>query len=616
MPKITGYYRPGQARGEASGYSGVKYDKARGGGGGGFLDKLKNMKLKLAKEQLLQMQIQRNAQRQAYDRGPLPQGGGPTRNTAQEAADARRMAQSLLAGQGPSLVGPDAVGTMIESIGRPAAHEGLMQSGRILGGLSQGMAGAPRGGQGQAAEQGQEDVSAAIRTYPPPVDPQMFLGQLGAQAGGSKFMGPVQSRPPVPTYETHGGMGSVVGPMGPQLPPGRGVRLRPMEEGTLPGTVPKTGKTTVHRGEVVLPKEQVTPGLLAMLIGDAEQKGTLPKSYKCGSLKKGYQEGSLEEELKRRAWWENLQPMGREEPEPEPIRTIGEEPEEAPGGLKGFARSLGYGAGQITDLLATALGGVRGAGAEITSGFTGQPVEPGGRKLYDVASPGKIEEMQAGGEPALAEEGGIEPQAEPIPPQPTTGGSSRDDLYKQLRGMPEQIRAQHKAKMSEIEAERLLDILRFNRSIDPDVAKSILDKAAFNMKLSDKYSGMARGREKAVEEEFKASAGLDRQIEYWREKEKATGERQMDVKTLEALLGREAKTSEARTKLIMDLHLSHAKEVRGSIRGQLLEKLGNVLRQEYPELGQDEAMMIASQITFLEAEEAKAEVAAIMGGRE
>jgi hypothetical protein len=86
-----------------------------------------------------------------------------------------------------------------------------------------------------------------------------------------------------------------------------GLGRRSYKTGSLPGTVPKTGKALIHKGEVVVPAKQVDPELMRWLVADAARKGTLPrgrnknsKGYGCGSLKRGYQGGSMDED----AFWQ------------------------------------------------------------------------------------------------------------------------------------------------------------------------------------------------------------------------------------------------------------------------------------------------------------------------
>jgi len=226
---------------------------------------------------------------------------------------------------------------------------------------------------------------------------------------------------------------------------------------------------------------------------------------------------------------------------------------------RGTGEALRGGREQVTE----AMGEMLRSGEEAYYG----PEEYTKRQLAPVEQPPSMEGMLA----EAAETPAAAPEPEPKVPE-STKGDERDRLYEQLRGMPEQVRAQHKAKMSEIEAERLLDILRFNRSIDPEVAKSIMDKVAFNMKISDKYSGMARGREKAVEEELRAGSALDRQISYIREREKATGERMIDVKQFDAAAKIQVKNAADRNKLMMFMHEAAVTDKLGSTRGGPLRR--------------------------------------------
>lgn len=623
MPSTTGYFRPGQAGGSADPYASPTVRTPRGGGGG-FLDKLMKMKLDLAKEQLLQMQQQREQTRramQAPTRVPAPVKGftkgerqvsGPSPREWQLASDPTYM-------HAPGAA--EAIQRVNEWMGPQTVAQMMMQKGKnwtdAMGAASRAAPGAGAatlagilGGRREAGGGAVERGGSPMRSNIAPVDPSMFLPPGG--------LGGLQTKP-IPSgtmLETYGAPGSV-GPEGPQLPR-RGVQARgaggsvlsQYKEGTLPGTVPETGKTTVHKGEVVIPEAQVTPSLMAMLIEDASKKGTLKKGYKCGTLKPGYQRGTLAEEQD-----ETMRELN--------LLLEGGEPERRPSAAEGFGKSLGYGLGQMTDLLGQGLTAGREAMQSVKAGFTGRPLEDIEmerrrgitERLTAAEAP---EDMRTMLEKAKAEAPPPEEPKAKVPQE--TGGDERERLYNQLRGMPEQVQAQHKAKMSEIEAERLLDILRFNRNIDPQVAKSILDKVAFNMKVSGKYSTMARDREKAVEQELKAGAGLDRQIAYWREREAATGERMINVKEMEQLFRTEAKSQEQRNKLMMEMHKVSVTDKLGSNRQRALQKIGQLLVQtsletDLPDLTLEEAMEMAQVFIGFDADQAESFLRQITGSR-
>lgn len=69
------------------------------------------------------------------------------------------------------------------------------------------------------------------------------------------------------------------------------------EKGTLPGTIPETGETEVHKGEVILSKDQVDEPLLRYLIRDKLKKlrsGQMDGKGTGPGRKRGYQGGSLQ----------------------------------------------------------------------------------------------------------------------------------------------------------------------------------------------------------------------------------------------------------------------------------------------------------------------------------
>lgn len=594
MANITGFYRPGQAGGSADLYAGPSFrtPQGRSPGGGGFLDKLMNMKLKLAQEQLLQMQQQREQTRKAMmgpTRAPAPAKGftkgerqvsGPSPREWQLASDPTYMhapgaAQAIQ--RVNEWMGPQNVAQMMMQKGKNWGDI-LVAANRAAPGIAAAMS--ARGG---GAEPGgpAKGGGAPIWTMAEPVDPSMFL-----PSGG---LGGLQTKaiPPGTSLETYGAP-SGVGPEGPQLPR-RGVQARApggyvlsqYKEGTLPGTVPKTGKATVHEGEIVIPKAQVTPSLMSMLIEDAQRKGTLKKP---GTLKAGYQGGTLP----RREPGEEIDVPWYLGFKYSPVT------EEEAGGLleRGgpwLRGAEGLGLGEPSGRPpAEKLGGVlRKTGRAITeeaSGFMkGLGFEPG----PPAEGPESLETI-------LEEARAQAPVEEPEPKIPEKKPrAERDRLYDQLRGMPEQVQAQHKAKMSEIEAERLLDILRFNRNIDPEVAKSILDKVAFNMKISDKYSGIALGREKAIEEELKASASMERALTLASERERLTGERQISVREVDALMDMQVQDAKQMGQLMLDAQNIMMKGTRGSDRQRALAKVLSKIREANAryDLGLDEGEM-------------------------
>jgi hypothetical protein len=271
--RSTGFYRPGAAGGTHSGYPqmGSQYR------GGGFLGQLGNyrnqmaqMQLAMMREQLKQSELARKMQVEEFMRNrtrgpelkPLPPWATAERmyNLQKQDRDARakQMAEALyshphMSGRQDPL-GRQRIHQMIQAIGPEAAHAGLMQSGRLFAGQT---------GSPDQSAYGNRDVGGF---------PVLTTVQTGTTAEGVPAYGQVQTGET--PYAQIGGM----------------------KRGTLPGTVPKTGKALIHEGEVVVPKEQVDRPLLHYLMADAMEKGVpLGKGgegYKCGSLK-GYQAGTL-----------------------------------------------------------------------------------------------------------------------------------------------------------------------------------------------------------------------------------------------------------------------------------------------------------------------------------
>lgn len=248
MPTSKAVYTPGQASAWQSPYQ--VGDWGAGGGGFGYMKGLleRQMKLKeaMAKAQLSALaQQQRQAQwemqqaklRAAQGRYGRGLSGGGTKTSADrfmtEVAPSY-MAEAL---HGPMATpGLDYTTKMISAIGVPAAHQGLMQSGQILGGLGQQ---ALSSGYGLAAQQSENQAR---------LQQQMMANQAYLQAVA---------------------MGQS---------PGKGPGGGSYEKG---GRVPKTGTYKLHKGEVVLNKKQ------------SDMMFPMPPQSCEGKPKKSYQEGSM-----------------------------------------------------------------------------------------------------------------------------------------------------------------------------------------------------------------------------------------------------------------------------------------------------------------------------------
>jgi hypothetical protein len=246
----------------------------------------------------------------------------------------RKLAHALTQGGTFGAFGMAPTQEAIEAIGIPAAHQGLMQSGRVLGQL---------GGE-------------ALRTAQPysgspfPVSPiRHFYGGMGA--GGEGMIG---------------GMPGTTSPVGPTMPPqvaaARGyIKGRSAEKG---GRVPKTGTYKLHKDEIVLNKQQSDA-----LFPSAKSAGIAPPLEALGKPIGSYQEGSGAPtpggRFLRRAW-EYLMTPGSEIPLPGPPGaapfgvTAGSTPEQTDEYL-----AMRYGEGDRTSPV--------GPGPE---GFTGPPEPP------------------------------------------------------------------------------------------------------------------------------------------------------------------------------------------------------------------------------------------------
>ncbi len=160
------------------------------------------------------MQHQANLQRQQQLRAQRDEQGRAT----QMAAAMGRLNPRSAAAAGPFAV--QNLAGLIGAIGTDRAHEGLMQTGRLI---------AQMGGQAAAANAGMVQQPQASPRY---------MGMSGSPT----------SRLPA--------MQQAMG----------------YKKGSVPGTVPKTGPYELHEGEVVISADQVDPPLMRYLQGDKLRK--------------------------------------------------------------------------------------------------------------------------------------------------------------------------------------------------------------------------------------------------------------------------------------------------------------------------------------------------------
>ena len=264
MPTPTDWYTSLQ-QGGASVLPPPRGRRGGGGGGGGgrgsqfndFQSKQRSLRHAIAEEELRQLKTRGASDRwdfaarrrtptqtgqTSWQRGPR----GPARGR-QEGADMTRAAGAAKALTGLNIRLPSAkrdLGTWLNYIGAGRAHEGLMQTGRLLG---QGGSG---GGGGGGGVTGRETPSRFL-----------FGGvRPGSRAGGGYGASRINE----------GLLGAATGP-GPE--PGRVYT----EEDFLPtrekgGTIPKTGPYELHEGEIVVSADQVDRPLLAALKADKLNK--------------------------------------------------------------------------------------------------------------------------------------------------------------------------------------------------------------------------------------------------------------------------------------------------------------------------------------------------------
>lgn len=246
----------------------------RGGGRGGkfndFLSKQRKLRHAIAKEELRQLKTRGAADRwedaarrrtptqtgqTTWQRGPR----GPARGRGPQGPSGATAAKALLnmsGRMGPMPFQAKDLGTWLDYIGPGRAHQGLMQTGRLLSGGSVGP---------DAPEEEKSPYSRVV----------------GLPGGTGRWPGGAISGGGLPTREKG-------------------------------GTIPKTGPYKLHEGEIVVSADQVDRPLMAalkadklnkMYSGQMDGKGTGPGPPTAKSMVKdefeggtlhGYQEGSFE----------------------------------------------------------------------------------------------------------------------------------------------------------------------------------------------------------------------------------------------------------------------------------------------------------------------------------
>ncbi len=526
MGKTTGYYRPGQAGGYADPYP-------TGGGRRrqSFLNNAGSARARLMEEQLKMAQLQRKMMMEEFMNSRRRKVESPSvlssDRGSQAAADRERykratmMATSIRdkAGPGGMGYGTDSfrnLVNMIYAIGPDAAQQGMMQSGRLFS----------SGGRGATttrhADIGAPKPSPYTQISNPMADPGATTGKYirPGRQGSSSFVGPLQG----------------------------------LEKGTLPGTVPETGKTMVHEGEIVIPKRQADTPLMKYLIEDARRK-QIPLGHESP---RGYQEGSLGEderflaEWEKRiqdsddfdflSWWEEelkkSKPPKEKKPSPKyelpkDISALTKSDVREDRGLT-WPQSIGRGAkvvgGAIGDVAGTVGEAATELGRGLVEGYTGEDYLAGvAEQVPGVVAQNKamLAETNAAraavprgeaadGPPPIEDPTGFKLAQErvrggdfgtPDKPLELTGQlSPREKAYREISSTPEQREARNKAQMARAEVTKLLTQLQYHgHQLDPEVKKNLLEQVKFHATIAKGWEGEIREREKAVEEELKIS---------------------------------------------------------------------------------------------------------------
>jgi hypothetical protein len=334
----------------------------------------------------------------------------------------------------------------------------------------------------------------------------------------------------------------------PQVTPLGQIGTQGLARGTLPGTVPKTEKTTVHKGEIVIPEDQADSPLMSYLVADAMRK-KVPLGRQTGG---SYQKGSLGSDDEFMKWWlqqmkdkkfldqwkqqvKQPQPSGEaptapyELPKDMSLLTAGDE---RPGRLdpsKPWMERAGTVAGRGIEAAGGAarsaveyLGGPEGPVSSFRKGYSGEDYFADVPQMADVAEAENIAALQPSGAPTAPA------AAPPSPPPPSdletaqgrvregdfgtpgdplqlTGQlSEREQAYREVSGLPEQRQAKHEEGMARAEMKKVLTMLQYHgQQMDPKVKKSLMEQVSFHAQIADKWGKEIKSRQKAVEDELK-----------------------------------------------------------------------------------------------------------------
>jgi hypothetical protein len=181
-----------------------------------------------------------------------------------------------------------------------------------------------------------------------------------------------------------------------------------------------------------------------------------------------------------------------------------------------------------------------GAGVRTAVGELGRealgPVAPFARGL----APGMMEPGVEETEPAAVGDQGSDEFVGPpegLPPAPTlegalgrvaegdfgtpeaplqlTGEAEPDfpESYEDLRALPENITAQHKAKMNMVQAEKMMDHLQFHgHELSPDAYQQVTDQIKMKTSLADMYGKQVQSREKFAQQGQKLMQDLSKKL--------------------------------------------------------------------------------------------------------
>ncbi len=164
---------------------------------------------------------------------------------------------------------------------------------------------------------------------------------------------------------------------------------------------------------------------------------------------------------------------------------------------------------------------------------------------------------------------GTRPQRAPSGTIELTGQlSEREKAFRELEGMPQQRDSRHTAAMARASATNIYTtLMNESNRLSPEAYKNLKDEADRQMNLSMKFEGIAKSREKAMEDELKAGADLSAAIAKIGATQAEMTKRQLTVEEAKAMNQKELTKLRESAETLQRLRMS---AVEGTRRERML----------------------------------------------